>query len=192
MTQDANYSQKQLERFGWSGNAKLSVRLPGRAEKGVVAADSVALDAAPRPLYVRRNVENADEVLRWAKAQGISPTLAADDLHVTIAYSRQPVDWMKVGQAWHSKMELPEGGPRVMEQFGEALVLSFASDELQWRHESILNAGASWDHPQYQPHITIGYDTGKSPEEVEPYRGRIVLGPEIFEDIDEGWKERAK
>lgn len=148
-------------------------------------------DAAPRPLYVRRDVLNADEVLRWAKAQGISPTLAASDLHVTIAYSRQPLDWMKVGQAWQSKMELPEGGPRVMEQFGEALVLSFASDELQWRHESILKAGASWDHPQFQPHITIGYGTGRLPEEVEPYRGRIVLGPEIFEPIDEGWKEKV-
>lgn len=143
-------------------------------------------DAAPRTLYVRRDVLNGDEIVAWAKAQGFETTLPADDLHVTIAFSRTPIDWMKAGEAWQSKIELSEGGPRVMEQFGEAKVLLFRASELEWRHETIKAAGASWDHAEYQPHITISY--GAMPEGVEAYQGRIVLGPEIFEEVKENWQ----
>lgn len=143
-------------------------------------------DAAPRTLYVRRDVLNADEIIAWAKAQGFQSTLPADDLHVTIAFSRTPLDWMKVGEAWQSKLEIAEGGPRLMDQFGEAKVLLFRASDLEWRHDAIKAAGASWDHPEYQPHITISY--GPMPDDVDPYRGRIVLGPEIFEEVNEDWK----
>lgn len=147
-------------------------------------------DATPRPLYVRRNVLNGEEILRWAKSQGFGKTLTADDLHVTIAYSRQPVDWMQMGESWADRLEVAAGGPRVVERFGDATVLLFACSELEWRHESFKGKGASWDHPEYQPHITISYDAG-DPEAIKPYTGKIVLGPEIFEPIDEGWKEKV-
>lgn len=143
-------------------------------------------DAEPRTLYVSRKVLNAEELIAWAKAQGFKTTLAADDLHVTIAFSRQPLDWMKVGESWQSKLELAAGGPRLMERFGEARVLLFKAAELEWRHEAIKEAGASWDRPEYQPHITISYDPG-SPDlaVIEPYQGQIVLGPEIFKEVNE-------
>jgi len=146
-------------------------------------------DAAPRTLYVRRDVLNAAEIIAWAKAQGFKATLPADDMHVTIAFSKTPLDWMKVGQAWESKVEVPEGGPRLMERFGDARVLLFRASDLEWRHEAIKDAGASWDHPDYQPHITISYDPD-SPDiaEVESYQGRIVLGPEIFEEVKDDWQ----
>src|SRR5690606_28146793 len=59
-------------------------------------------DATPRPLYVHRKVKNAAEIIAWAKSQGFATTLPAEDMHVTIAFSRAPVDWMKVGEAWTS------------------------------------------------------------------------------------------
>jgi uncharacterized protein len=69
------------------------------------------------------------------------------------------------------------------------VVLQFASEELNWRHEQIKDAGASWDWPEYQPHITITY-AGDSVdlEQVTPYTGPIDLGPEVFEELDEDWK----
>lgn len=147
-------------------------------------------DAAPRTLYVRRNVVNADEIIAWAKAQGFKTTLPADDLHVTIAFSRAPVDWFKVGEAWSDEIKVTKGGPRAMEKFGEANVLLFSSHHLHWRHKEIIDAGASWDHPEYQPHITISY-AGDAPDlsEIEPFKGEIVLGPEIFEEVKEDWQE---
>lgn len=150
-------------------------------------------DAAPRTLYVSRKLLNADDLIAWAKGQGFNTTLAADDLHVTIAYSRTPLDWMEVGESWQSTIEVAEGGPRLMEQFGEARVLLFKAAELEWRHEAIKEAGASWDHPEYQPHITISYDPDAPElEDVQPYQGKIVLGPEIFAEVDENWSAKAK
>ena len=152
-----------------------------------------ASDAVPKTLYVRRDVLNADEIIAWAKGQGFKTTLPADDMHVTIAFSRTSVDWMKVGQPWSDKIEIAAGGPRMLEAFGDAgqaKVLLFASSELSWRHQEIRNAGASWDHDEYQPHITISYaEDAPNLDTIEPYRGTIVLGPEIFEQINEKWME---
>jgi len=63
-------------------------------------------------------------------------------------------------------------------------VLLFASSQLVWRHESIIRAGGSHDFEDYTPHISL---TKASVDltTVEPYRGRIVLGPELFEEIRE-------
>ena len=152
-------------------------------------------DAAPRTLYVRRDVLNAGEIIAHFKAQGFETTLPADDLHVTITFSRTPVDWMQMGDNWSDNgkggLTIQPGGPRMMERFGEATVLLFASSALSWRHEDMKRNGASWDHPEYQPHISISYKAGELDlESIEPYRGQIVLGPEIFDEIDEGWAEK--
>ncbi|WP_145150875.1 anti-CBASS protein Acb1 family protein [Pseudomonas oryzihabitans] len=149
-------------------------------------------DAAPRPLYVQRKVVNTAELLAWAKGQGFEVTVPTDQLHVTVAYSKQAVDWMKVGTAWNDgpdgSMTVPPGGARLVEPLGDegAVVLLFNSSELAWRHMAIREAGASWDFEDYQPHITITYQPGEVDlAKVEPYRGRIELGPEIFEPLDD-------
>lgn len=152
-------------------------------------------DAQPRTLYVRRDVKNAGAIIKWAKSQGFRTTIPASKMHVTIAFSRAAVDWMAMGEAMFGSAEVtvPEGGPRLLERLGEggqAVVLSFASSPLSWRHEEMKNKGASWDHDQYQPHVTISWDAADLDlSKVEPYRGKIVLGPEIFEEVKESWKE---
>ncbi|MGQ3080686.1 MULTISPECIES: anti-CBASS protein Acb1 family protein [Rhizobium/Agrobacterium group] len=155
----------------------------------VTRMQQAANDAAPRTLYVSRKVVNAADLIEWAKGQGFKTTLPADEMHVTIAYSRDPVDWMKVGESWASELKVAAGGPRLMERFGEARVLLFKAAELDWRHENIKAAGASWDHSEYQSHITISYDP-ESPdlESVEPYQGEIILGPELFAEVKEDWQ----
>lgn len=151
-------------------------------------------DAKPRPLYVSRRVLNAGEIVKWAKAQGIQNVIPADKMHVTITYSTTPVNWLQMGEAWVNEdgiLRIPEGGPRVVELMGsddDTLVLSFASSELEWRHRGMVERGASWNHDEYQPHITLAVDVDEMPEDIEPYRGEIRLGPEIFEEIVEDWK----
>ncbi|MRX33210.1 phage portal protein [Aminobacter sp. MDW-2] len=149
-----------------------------------------ANDAEPRTLYVRRDVVNAAEIKAWAEGQGITDIVP--DLHVTIVYSRTPIDWIKAGNAFEwgperdGSMLIPKGGPRVVEPLGNmTAVLMFASSQLCWRHEEIVRAGASHDFEDYQPHISLT----KAPVDlntIEPYRGRIVLGPEVFEELKEG------
>lgn len=185
-----------VEEFGKGSDIE---NQPGEAERDAAAAVTgpddpaqvEAGDATPMPLYVRRDVVNAAEIIAHFKAQGFETTLPADDLHVTIMYSRAPVDWMKMGQSWSGedgRLTIPAGGVRLMEQFDKATVMLFVSSELSWRHEDMRRGGASWDHAEYQPHVTISYDFAGDLTEVEPYRGKIVLGPEIFEPIDEDWQ----
>jgi len=154
-----------------------------------LAAATPVQDAQPRSLYVSRKVVNADEIAAWAKEQGIGEL--RDDLHVTVAYSRQAFDWIKAGNAneWNNggkdELVILEGGPRAVEPLGGmSAVILFASAQLCWRHESIIRAGGSHDYPDYTPHISLTKATVDL-SKVEPYRGRIVLGPEIFEEIRE-------
>lgn len=142
-----------------------------------------AQDAAPRTLYVRRDVINRADIVRWAESQGFTDIVP--DLHVTIAYSRNPVDWFSVGTSWSDKIEISAGGPRQMDRLGQAgeyHALLITANELVWRNKEIRENGASWDWPDYQPHISIQIG-GDVPEGIEPYQGKIVLGPEIFEEV---------
>jgi phage-related protein (TIGR01555 family) len=147
-------------------------------------------DAAPRTLYVSRKVINGDDIIAWAKGQGFTSTLPAEDLHVTITFSRTPVDWMQMGSTWEDEVKVPRGGARLIEVFGEgAVVLLFNSNMLQWRHQEMVDKGASWDHPDYQPHITIAYEGAPADiSKIEPYQGEIILGPELFAEVNEDWK----
>jgi len=144
-----------------------------------------------RTLYVCRMVTNQDDIKKWFKAQGFTTSL--DDMHVTIVYSKSPVDWLKAGDSWSGGenddggLTIKPGGPRVMEQFGEATVMALANSALQYRHMSIMDncEGATWSFDDYTPHITISY---KKPvdldlSQVKPYTGVIELGPEMFEEI---------
>lgn len=164
--------------------------LPGDEEDEPEQAS--ATDAAPRPLYVSRPVKNAAEIIRWARAQGFKTTAPESELHVTVAYSRSPVDWLKIDEDWQPEVKI-EGGARIVEPLGDkgAIVLLFKSNSLEWRWRRFIEAGASWDYEEYQPHITITYDGGEIDlEKVEPYHGEILLGPERFETIVESWQER--
>lgn len=169
---------------------------PGDAPKPGQKPEPVSFAATdPRPLYVYRKLKNAKEFLAWAKAQGFTSTLPAADLHVTIVYSRRAVDWFAMGGNWgpvNGEIIVPAGGARAVGKLGEdAVVLHFSSAEIEWRHEEMHEKGASWDFAKFHPHVTISYDGAPADlDAVEPYQGKLVFGPEIFEPLDEDWKGR--
>lgn len=174
-------------------------------------------DAAPRTLYVRRDLLNAEEVVQFYAdqlGQNASVLSDPDKLHVTIAYSRKPVDWIKAGEAWDQdsrtgELHLAPGGARLHERLGkdgakDALVLQFTSSSLSSRWYCLHDVnegspypsndvGCSWDFPDYQPHVTIAWDKDQVVDEklLQPWRGPLVFGPEIFEEVDEDWKAKA-
>ena len=144
-------------------------------------------DALPRTLYVYRKVVNANEIIKWAREQGIEKMLPAEELHVTIAYSKTPMDWTQIPEDWsgdeRGRIRVKPGSTRAFEEFGDgAKVLVFASSDLKWRNETITEAGASWDYDDYHSHITITY--GDVPQGLELYQGPIILSPETFEEIN--------
>jgi len=150
-------------------------------------------ERGPMPLYVSRKVVNAKSILDWAKKQGIQDLFPADDLHVTILYSETPVDWMSMEDDWagdwrNGNLEIRPGGARMLDIFGppddETLVLRFNSYQLKYRHEDMIDRGASSSYPDYKPHISLSKSVdGLNLDDIEPYTGKIVLGPEVFETI---------
>ena len=159
--------------------------------------------AATRPLYVRRELLNALDIVEWAGALGLElAAVPAHALHVTIAYSRKPVDWRTVCSAAvlaPDRVLVAPSGARFLRQQGArgAVVLTFQSDELAQRHQAIIReTGASWDFDTFEPHVTIGFsETDIDLTGIQPFDGSLIFGPEIFEDIsrrgvsDDGWRE---
>lgn len=157
-----------------------------------------ANDAKPIPLYVQRKLLNAADLIKWAKAQGFESTLPADDMHVTVLYSRTPVDPLKMGEGWGNDEDgnliIRAGGPRAIERLGEnAVVLSFASWSLASRHDAMVSNGASHDWPEYTPHVTISYGVpeGVDLDAIKSFIGELRFGPEEFSALDLDWKQKV-
>jgi hypothetical protein len=155
-------------------------------------------NAAPRSLYVYRQVVNADALIRWAGMNDIPNIAEADSMHVTIMHSRKAVDWMRAGEAFYGEFEIKAGGPRLVEELGtsspHAVALLFNCTELRWRHNELKELGAEWEWPEYQPHITVSWsDLSRSQyKTIQPYRGKLILGPEVFEEVNDDWKQAVK
>jgi hypothetical protein len=138
-------------------------------------------------------LKNAKDVIAWAKSQGFTSTLAARDMHVTITYSRRAINWFSIDGIWTgNELVILPGGPRAVDTIGDggAVALHFSADELKWRNREMREAGCSWDYPEYQPHLTLTYEGAPADlSKVEPYQGKLVFGPEIFESIDSDWDD---
>lgn len=160
---------------------------PGDQREAVFAAGD------PRPLYISRTLDpaSARAFLAWADKAGFVNLEPADELHVTVCYSRTPVDWFAMPSAsWLSDsdggLDVRPGGPRAVEIFGtDAVVLMIQSDGLTYRAQDLKGAGASYDHDPYRPHVTFA----KGPQTVdlatvEPFQGDLKFGPEIWEALD--------
>lgn len=171
--------------------------------------------AKAKTLYVYRPVENAADIIAWAKSQGFATTLAPEDLHVTLAHSKTPLNWAMLHDDYHfepsteqsaccgpvlrsadggnSKRRI-KGGVREVKALGAegAILLAFESDTLTRRWMDFKAAGAVWSFAGFQPHITLTYDgKGVDLDKVHPYAGDIVLGEECWEEVREGGQEAA-
>lgn len=152
--------------------------------------------AAGKTLYVHRPVINATQIIAWAKAQGFVVTIAPEDMHVTIAFSRTQFDWALVAPQPDNLLVPPAQaglGARGLVRQGQNLdcvVLRFESPELNGRWQELRNLGASWDWPDYHPHVTVSWQPPAGIEAIaSPFLGEILLGPEIFAEVKENWKD---
>jgi hypothetical protein len=147
-----------------------------------------------KTLYVHRPILNADAVRSWAKDQGFTSTLHPDDMHTTIAYSKEKVDWSQL-HPMTGTFECHDHHKKV-QKLGDkgAVVLMYESMILLGRWRQLLDHGATWDYPEYHPHVSISY-TGAPKFDlglVIPYDGPLVLGPEVFRALDEDWVKKME
>lgn len=170
--------------------AKDPVAEEPKKEEPISNARKPFVNMKPAPLYVARAVLNSKFIHKWAESQGLKP-MSPEEMHVTLAYSNTPVDWMKASEDWSSSetgnLIVRPGGPRRIERFGEnAVVLSFSNSSLSYRHEALKEClGFDHTYAQYQPHVTLSYEVPPDFDlsKVTMFNEAIVLGPEIFEEI---------
>lgn len=156
--------------------------------------DPVAeINATPKTLYINRQLLNTDVFLAWAVEQGFDKSLKADDLHVTIAFSKQPVDWDEI-EPLTDELRV-DNGKREIKPLGDegAVILAFESAALTNRWNSLKGLGATWDYPEYQPHVTISYKSGSGSvdlSKIKPYDGPLIFGPERFAEVNLNWEDK--
>lgn len=103
-------------------------------------------------------------------------------MHTTVCYSRVPVPELKALGVLKPPME-SDFGVYMLDVWPthsgkNALVLRYSCTRLRFRHQQILDMGATYDYESYLPHITLSYDIGTDEETISNLRGRIVQ----FED----------
>lgn len=116
----------------------------------------------------RLDTESEDKLVNWLQKTGLQNTEPRENIHITIIGDK------KRQFPWKPRKYAPlEIDPSTMsiDLFGEdeykALVLRFESPELEERHLWGKDTyGIDWKFPEYNPHITLGYDTGVEPGRV--------------------------
>lgn len=144
-----------------------------------------------KSLFLSRPLENADQLIEWAKKQGFPTTLGAGEIHATIAYSKKPIKWP---EARDDRLTVVSKSDRAVMPLGDggAVVLRFSNDSLRARWQELLDQGASYDFPDYKPHVTISWKAdGVDVSKLSPFEGDLVFGPEILREIDEDWKSKV-
>lgn len=148
-----------------------------------------------KTLYVSRKLKNGEHIKEWWGRKQDSPSLQKEDMHVTIAFSKDEVDWGEFEQQDNElKIKVRNLKPVKLGSDG-AVVLKFPSDVLQKRWKEFREAGASWDYDSYQPHVTVTYSYEGSDEDLEKmngFSGTLIFGPEIFKEVDLSWKNKIK
>ena len=124
---------------------------------------------APKPtLYVSLRVSSADslKLVKYAEEAFAVPSVPHMKHHVTVCYSKTPVDY-SYGSKPISKivispstyyLKILEGSVGRRGVSRPALVLGLDNKEVRERHEQFMKMGASFDYPKYQPHVTLTYD----------------------------------
>ena len=145
-----------------------------------------------KTLFVRRNLKNSKAIIDWAKEQGFPTCVPADELHVTIAYSKEKVDWNDTTPLKDTVRI--KADTRKLEKLGDAIVLRFYCEDLQDRWaEFVDDVECAWDFPSYKQHMSISFFPDNIDfKKMTPYTGELIFGPEEFSEIKKDWKKSFK
>jgi len=139
--------------------------------------------------------KNSQERLaKFAEDIDVPNVIPMNKFHVTILYSRKflpnfrPEGYYK--NPYSAQVESLEIWPS---QGGKnCLVLKLDCDGLIKRHKYLMKEhGATFDYPEYKPHVTLSYDIGDmSIEDIEIPKFHLYLEREYKEDLDLDWADK--
>jgi hypothetical protein len=110
------------------------------------------------------------------------------DIHVTVAYSKEPLLWPEPAE---DSVTVRARHGRSVEALGDkgAVVLRFPSPTLEARWQDILDRGGVSDFDSFKPHVTLTWEApaGLDLDSIKPYTGPLVFGAEVMKPIDPDW-----
>ena len=138
--------------------------------------------------------DSVKRLRKYAKDNKVPSPLAAEDFHITIAYSRKAVP----GYRAEGVLDEPfEATPTKLDVFGgddspPCLVIRLDCPEATKRHQDLQDRGATYDFPKYHAHVTLSYDIGDfdpdglpDPKDIGP-----LTVVEIYaEPLDDDWSD---
>jgi predicted kinase len=177
-----NYLEGLLREGASPGKAERLVR--AFRERFEQAHGPVRLPPPKRPLYVRRPLLNGEDLREWYSRQGVEGIVPASEMHVTLAYSKIPFRWPPQGERDSSPLVVPASKHRFMEKLGVegSVALRFDDQRLRDRWAWLVAQGATWGWLSYKPHVTILVDPKFDLATVEPWKGPLRFGPEVWQE----------
>lgn len=142
-------------------------------------------------IYGYRRVMNGANLQEWALQNGFPKPLEDDDFHCTVCYSNENRFDTSAVYGRGKFITLNPSDYKIVEPLGTdgAIVLKFASKELEKTWQDCIDKGASWDYEGFTPHITITYNNAEGVDlsKIKLPDFPIVLGDLEFEDIEEDY-----
>lgn len=125
-----------------------------------------------------------DAIERLQRDLKVPNPVPREKIHSTIVYSRVTVPYV----AASGSFEVATSGELEVwdTKSGKTLILKLDSEYLAFRHNYAKALGATYDYPDYKPHITLSYDVGAA-----SFKGKVsinvVLAHEEKESLDLSW-----
>ena len=132
----------------------------------------------------------------WMEHWGIPNPIDPAKFHTTIIYSRAEIDkkyQISISEAEMKKLDWVFS-PTELAMFGEGdqriLVLKLLAPQLNEMHETLLLNGATFDYPEYNPHVTLSYDVpeGYDWQRIVPPPVNFIPSSVYFEPLDLNWE----
>lgn len=134
---------------------------------------------------VRFSSDSLDKIKSIQDKLKLYKPVPLEKLHSTVVFSREKVPYnveTRPAKATTGKLDVfaTATGKR-------ALVMHLDSEYLTNRHEYGKVLGATWDYPDYNPHVTLSYDIGARniKDIIEPVE--LDIETEYLEDLDLEW-----
>lgn len=132
--------------------------------------------------YVAANFDE-DSVNALTELQeriGVPNPVLPDDFHTTIVYSKVHIDWEPITHDTTAHAV----GYRVFGDEKRILVLELECESLTYRFDEAMESGATYDFPEYIPHVTLSYDIGDfDVDSLEAPSFDLIVTTEFVDDI---------
>lgn len=142
---------------------------------------------------VKYSVETLDNLSSWLSANNIPNKIDIADVHTTLLYSRVKMAELEMASSVDSVALCTTGckfKPKEFKKFGSALVLVLDAPELVNAHRRMLDDGATHDHAEYVPHVTVSYNVDDTFDVESLNIPTFMFKPEgmYFEPLNLDWK----